>query len=62
MVDGIGLVALVGGFLIAAALIFGVIMNNRRSKADRHRTEDGTKNLYASIDRQDKASDPDPEA
>lgn len=57
----LGWVAFIGGLLIAAALLFGVIANRRRSDHDRRRTEEGTKALYAKMDRQDKVSDPDPE-
>ena len=60
MPGGLGTIAFVGGILIALALLFGVISNRRRSNADRRRTEEGTKNLYSKMDRQDKVSDPDP--
>ena len=57
---GIGIVAAIGGILLAAVLVFGVVTNRRRSKAQRRRTETATADLYRSIDREDKASDPDP--
>ena len=56
----VGIVAAVGGLLLAAVILFGVISNRRRSNADRRRTEDATANLYRTMDREDKASDPDP--
>ena len=57
---GIGMVAAIGGILIAAVLVFAVISNRRRSNADRRRTEEATHNLYRKMDREDQASDPDP--
>ena len=58
---GIGLVAAIGGLLLAVILIWAVVANRRRSNSDRRRTQDATANLYRKIDREDKASDPDPE-
>lgn len=57
--DGIGLVAAIGGFLLAAALLYAMLKNKQRSKADIRRTQEATKDLYARVDRQDKVSDPD---
>ncbi|WP_404713556.1 hypothetical protein [Sphingomonas sp. MMS24-J13] len=57
--DGIGLVAIIGGILLALALIFVVISNSRRSRQDVRRTEQGTKDLYKNVERQDQGSDPD---
>ena len=59
MID-LGMVAAIGGFLLAAVILYGVITNRRRSNADRRRTEEATKDLYARVDRQDKVNDPDP--
>jgi len=57
--EGIGTVAAIGGFLLALVLLYAVIMNRRRSRSDVRRTEEATKDLYARVDRQDQASDPD---
>lgn len=59
MNGGIGFTALIGGLLLAIVLLYAVIMNRRRSNADRRRTEEATRDLYARVDRQDEASDPD---
>ncbi|WP_294394773.1 hypothetical protein [uncultured Sphingomonas sp.] len=53
-----GTVAAIGGFLLAAAILYAVITNRRRSRADVRHTEQATKDLYDRIDRHDKASDP----
>jgi len=58
MID-LGVVAAIGGFLLVLVLLYGVIRNKRRTDADRRRTEEATRDLYARTDRQDKASDPD---
>ena len=58
--DGIGIVAAIGGILLALVLLYAVIANKRRSRGDVRRTEEATKDLYARVDRQDKVSDPDP--
>jgi len=58
--EGNGLIAAIGGIVLAAVLLYAVIMNRRRSRADERRTEEATKDLYARVDREDKATDPDP--
>ena len=58
--EGNGLIAAIGGIVLAAVLLYAVIMNRRRSRADEQRTEEATKDLYARVDREDKVSDPDP--
>ena len=60
MPDGIGLMALIGGFALAAVLLFAVMSNRRRSAAAEDRTERATQDLYEKVDREDKATDPDP--
>jgi hypothetical protein len=55
-----GTVAAIGGFLLAAVILYAVIMNKRRSRSDVQRTEEATKDLYVRVDREDKVSDPDP--
>jgi hypothetical protein len=60
MGGSLGLVAAIGGFLLAAVILFAVLRNQRRTPADVRRTEEATKDLYARTDRQDKVSDPDP--
>ncbi len=55
--EGIGTVAAIGGFLLALVLLYAVISNQRRSRADIRRTEEATKDLYARIDRQDRVTD-----
>jgi len=56
----VGLLAIVGGLLLAAVLAWAAWRNRARSGRDRHRTEAATHDLYREIDRQDQASDPDP--
>ena len=58
MID-LGMIAAIGGTLLVIVLVFAVIRNQRRSDADRRRTDEATRNLYARTDREDKASDPD---
>ncbi|HWI85718.1 MAG TPA: hypothetical protein VNT42_05260 [Sphingomonas sp.] len=58
--EGNGLIAAIGGIVLAVVLLYAVIMNRRRSRADEQRTEEATKDLYARVDREDKVSDPDP--
>jgi hypothetical protein len=57
--EGIGTIAAIGGFLLALVLLYAVITNQRRSRADVRRSEEATKDLYARVDRQDQVSDPD---
>jgi len=59
MID-LGWVAAIGGTVLAIAILFGLFRNRRRTDADRQRTEEATRNLYARSDREDKVSDPDP--
>ena len=59
MSGSIGLTAAIGGFLLLAVIIYGWLRNRGRSDADRQRTEEATKDLYARVDRQDQVSDPD---
>jgi hypothetical protein len=58
MID-LGVVAAIGGAVLAIAIIYAIFRNQRRTDADRQRTEEATRNLYARSDREDKASDPD---
>jgi len=60
MPDGIGLMAMIGGLALAAVLLFAVLSNRRRSAAAEEWTEQATHDLYRDIDREDKATDPDP--
>ena len=62
MGGSIGLTAAIGGFLLLAVIIYAWLRNQRRSDADRRRTEEATKDLYARVDRQDQANDPDPKS
>jgi hypothetical protein len=55
-----GTVAAIGGVLLAAAILYALIMNRRRSAGQVHRTEEATKDLYERVDREDKITDPDP--
>ena len=59
MID-LGWVAAIGGAVLAVAILYGLLRNQRRTNADRQRTEEATRNLYARSDREDKVSDPDP--
>lgn len=56
--DGMGPMALIGGFVLVIFLIFGIVSNRRRSRSQVGRTEEGTKDLYARIDRREGATDP----
>ena len=58
--DGIGLVAAIGGLILAAVLLYAVFANRRRSANDERRTEEGARALKLEIDREDKITDPDP--
>ena len=58
--DGIGMIAAIGGLLLAMVLLYAVISNKRRSRADVRRTDEATQELYVDIDREDKITDPDP--
>ena len=57
--EGIGTVAAIGGFLLAAVLLWAVYSNRKRTPADESRTDAATRKLYAEIDREDEKSDPD---
>ncbi|MDO6413849.1 hypothetical protein Q4F19_05605 [Sphingomonas sp. BIUV-7] len=57
--EGIGTVAAIGGFILAIVLLWATLMNKRRTAADMRRTEEATRALNRSIDRQDKVTDPD---
>jgi hypothetical protein len=59
MID-LGWVAAIGGAVLAIAILYGLLRNRRRTDADRQRTEEATRTLYARSDREDKVSDPDP--
>ena len=59
MGGSIGLTAAIGGFLLLIVIIYAWARNRGRSDADRQRTEEGTRDLYARTDRQDQATDPD---
>ena len=60
MGGSIGLTAAIGGILLAAILLYAVLRNRQRSAGQVRQTEEATKDLYARVDRQDQASDPDP--
>ena len=49
-----GLLTIIGPILLGAALLWAVL-NNRRSRAEKQRTETATHDLYKTIDREDKA-------
>jgi len=60
MGGSIGLTAAIGGFLLLAVIIYAWARNRGRTDADRRRTEEGTRDLYARVDRDDKEKDPGP--
>ena len=60
MSGGIGIVAIIGGLLLAAVLLFAKLSNSRRTDREVRRTEDATRDLYKQVDREDQVSDPDP--
>jgi len=51
-----GLITVVGPILLIVVLVWAVL-NNRRSKAGERHSEAATRDLYKSIDREDKAGD-----
>lgn len=60
MVDGstmYGLMTIIGPILLAAVILWAVLANRSRSRAEKQRSETATRDLYKSIDRQDKATD-----
>jgi hypothetical protein len=57
--DGIGITAAFGGFLLAIVLLWAMLRNRKRSAADVRRTEEATRALHKEMDRQDKVTDPD---
>ena len=57
--DGIGTVAAIGGILLALVLVYAVIAQRNRSRKAVAHTETATRDLYAKVDAEDKASDPD---
>ncbi len=61
MGGSLGLVSAIGGVLIVIVLAYAILRNRQRSPGDEARTEQATKDLYARTDRQDQASDPDPQ-
>ena len=60
--EGIGTVAAIGGVLLAIVLLWATLKNRKRTDADVRRTNEATRDLYAKVDREDKASDPDPKS
>jgi hypothetical protein len=57
--DGIGTAAAIGGFILAIVLLWAVYRNSKRSAADVRRTEEATRALHKTMDREDKVTDPD---
>jgi len=51
-----GVVTVLGPILLALALIFGIVAN-RRSAAEKRRTEQATHDLYVEEDRAEKAGE-----
>ena len=60
--DSAGIVAAIGGLILAAVLLWAVMKNRQRSAGDVRRTEEATRDLYVKVDREDKVSDPDPKS
>jgi len=60
MPDAIGLMGIIGGLLLLSVLLFAAVTNRRRSRAAEQWTGQATHDLYKKIDREDKATDPDP--
>jgi hypothetical protein len=56
---GIGMLAAIGGAILALVLFWAMLRNRQRTPADRQRTEEATRALNRSIDREDKVTDPD---
>jgi hypothetical protein len=57
--DGIGITAAIGGFVLAIVLLWAVYRNSKRTGADVRRTEEATHALHKQMDREDKVTDPD---
>ena len=47
----------IGGPILLVAVLLWAVLNNRRSKAGHARSEAATRDLYKSIDREDKAAE-----
>lgn len=58
--DAMGMIAAIGGLVLAAILLWAVMRNRQRTSADVRRTEEATRSLHQQMDRQDKVTDPDP--
>ena len=62
MIGGsLGLTAAIGGILLVIVFVYAIMRNRQRTPRDEARTEQATKDLYAQTDREDEASDPDPQ-
>lgn len=57
--DAMGMIAAIGGLVLAAILLWAVMRNRQRTSADVRRTEEATRSLHQQMDRQDKVTDPD---
>ena len=57
----LGLVAAIGGVVLVIAMAYAIMRNRQRTPRDEAMTERATKDLYAQTDREDEASDPDPQ-
>jgi hypothetical protein len=47
------LIDIVGPLLLAAILIWAIVSNRRRSRKERERSEEATRELYQKIDREE---------
>jgi hypothetical protein len=58
MVDGssmYGLLTILGPILLGAVILWAVLANRNRTRAEKQRSETATRDLYKTIDREDKA-------
>ena len=52
-----GLLTILGPILLAAVILWAVLANRNRSRAEKQRSETATRDLYKTIDREDKAAE-----
>jgi hypothetical protein len=51
------LMVIIGPILLAAVILWAVLANRNRSRAEKQHSEAATRDLYKTIDREDKAAD-----
>jgi hypothetical protein len=51
-----GLLTILGPILLGAVILWAVLANRNRSRSEKQQSENATRDLYKSIDRDDKAA------